>query len=365
MIYSIKKKLLFLIKSFGYSLLSLLYRKITQIADPNNHESVEIINTKLENFSYKIYKIKKCRIYTDTINDTAFIVDNKIVDEASFQLRDTKNSAISNNIVFKKGTPRIKKNFNGNVFSLLTGGAGNSNYWHWLFDVLPRIKILKNHNDLKEIDFFLLPDLKKKFQNETLDLLEIPRNKRLSSRIYRHLQTTSSITVDHPYVFNNDPSKSVVNMPDWIVTFLRNEFIGKNDKKFPTKFYIDRSDSTSNHKHLRQIINEDEIKKILSKKGFSIIRLSDLSFSDQVSLFNNASIIVGLHGAGLANLTFCNPATLIIELKSLSAGYMYSNLSKKLKLNYHDISIKPINFNNNDQQGSIEVPLKFLEEKIN
>lgn len=365
MIYSIKKKLLFLVKSFGYSLLSLLYRKISQIADPD-HESIEIINTIIDKkFSYKIFKIKNCRIYTDTINDTAFIVDDKIVDGASFQLRDTKNSDISNNIVFTKGTPKIKKILHGKVFSLLTGGAGNSNYWHWLFDVLPRLKILKEKIDLKEIDFFLLPDLKKKFQNETLDLLKIPKNKRLSSRVYRHLQTDISISVDHPYVFDNDPSKSVVNIPDWIINYLKKEFIRENEKKFPTKFYIDRSDATSNHKHLRQIINEDEIKRTLSKKGFSTIRLSDLSFSDQVSLFYNASKIVGLHGAGLANLTFCNPATLVIELKSLSAGYMYSNLSKKLKLNYYDISVKSTNFNNNDQQGSIEVPLKILEEKIN
>ena len=28
-----------------------------------------------------------------------------------------------------------------NVLSLLTGGGGNDNYWHWMFDVLPRIKL--------------------------------------------------------------------------------------------------------------------------------------------------------------------------------------------------------------------------------
>ena len=27
------------------------------------------------------------------------------------------------------------------MLSLLTGGAGNNNYWHWLFDVLPRIEL--------------------------------------------------------------------------------------------------------------------------------------------------------------------------------------------------------------------------------
>ena len=65
----------------------------------------------------------------------------------------------------------------GTVFSLLTGGAGNANYWHWLFDVLPRLKILKSKMNISEIDFFLFPDLKENFQRETLDFLDIPLKK--------------------------------------------------------------------------------------------------------------------------------------------------------------------------------------------
>ena len=53
-----------------------------------------------------------------------------------------------------------KKKIKGTVFSLLTGGGGNSNYWHWLFDVLPRINILENKIDLQSIDYFLFLDLK-------------------------------------------------------------------------------------------------------------------------------------------------------------------------------------------------------------
>ena len=60
--------------------------------------------------------------------------------------------------------------------------------------------------------------------------------------------------------------------------------------------------------------------KIFKEKGFSILTLSDLSFIDQTKLFYNASEIVGLHGAGFANLVFCKPGTKILELKSDTAG---------------------------------------------
>ncbi|WP_272506981.1 glycosyltransferase 61 family protein [Salinibacter sp.] len=37
--------------------------------------------------------------------------------------------------------------------------------------------------------------------------------------------------------------------------------------------------------------------------------MEDLSFPDQVELFAESEIVVGAHGAGLANLLFCRDAT--------------------------------------------------------
>ena len=57
--------------------------------------------------------MKNGRLYTDRINDTA-IIYKKIIDGPSFQFRDLKskviNGPVKSNIVFKKGTPRLKKN---------------------------------------------------------------------------------------------------------------------------------------------------------------------------------------------------------------------------------------------------------------
>ena len=150
----------------------------------------------------------------------------------------------------------------------------------------------------------------------------------------------------------------------WILDFLREKFLGKkNENKFPRKFYIDRSDSKSNHRHLRKILNEEEVKNFLKKRGFSILTLSDLSFIDQTKLFYNASEIVGLHGAGFANLIFCKPGTKILELKSDTAEVL-RNLAKKVNLTHEDLSVEPSKHSNNNQQGIITIPLNLLEKKI-
>ena len=163
-----------------------------------------------------------------------FLLDNEIIEEPSFQLRQTHdskiyNSKIRDNIVFKKGTPRKLRNLNGSVLSLLTGGGGNENYSHWLFDVLPRLGIYNKIFNFNEIDFFLFPDLKKKFQNQSIDCLNLPFHKRISSEKYRHIETDRLIVTEHPYVVKNDATGSIQNLPTWILLWLRKNFLNKRD----------------------------------------------------------------------------------------------------------------------------------------
>ena len=184
----ISKFLQKIFKIVSYNLFFILYGKITKplVESIDTRIIIETVNIE-KDLIYKVYKIKEGRLYTDRVHDTAIMLDNKIMNGPSFQYRYTKdsytnvynssytkiyNSNVKDNVVFKIGTPRILSNLNGVVLSLLSGGAGNSNYWHWLFDVLPRIALCNKVINLKDVDYFLLPDDIKKFQYETLDCLK-------------------------------------------------------------------------------------------------------------------------------------------------------------------------------------------------
>jgi len=251
--------------------------------------------------------------------------------------------------------------------SLLTGGAGNDNYWHWLFDVLPRINICENIIELDKIDFFLLPDNKKKFQIETLEILGIPQRKQISSVNFRHIISKELYATNHPVLLTNDATNDIQNIPLWISEWLKKKFIKKNINEkvnFSKKIYIARSDSISNIKDLRSITNEEKVKQFLLQNGFKIIKLGELHFKDQVLTFNNADIIVGLHGAGFANLTFCKSNTKIIELRNRTAGKAIENLAIKNKLFYKSLNCETNKFDHSNQFGHINVPIKKLEEFI-
>ena len=164
---------------------------------------------------------------------------------------------------------------------------------------------------------------------------------------------------------SNDVTKEVQNIPLWISEWLKKTFMHVNSKKFSKKIYIDRSDSTSNVKHLRTIQNEDEVKNYLLGIGFDIVRLGEYSFKDQVSIFNNADIIVGLHGAGFANMVFSKPNTKIIELKKRShTGKEIENLAKSNNLAYKNLKFEALDTHEN-QFGHINVSINELKKNIN
>tara|TARA_B100001123_G_C15260095_1_gene1006278 strand:- start:708 stop:1820 length:1113 start_codon:yes stop_codon:yes gene_type:complete len=356
-------------KKVFYSLFILKHGKIKSVINPEENKKIEVkLVKKSSSLVYKVYKITSGRLYTDRINDTSILIDDSLIRGASFQFRYGLQKVINEdekkNIVFTKGTPRFKKNLNGRVLSLLTGGAGNHNYWHWLFDVLPRLSLCEEMVNLKNIDYFLLPDNKKKFQKETLEILKIPEDRQLSSVKFRHIVSNELYVTDHPYLMGKDATLSIQNIPDWISAWVKKSFIisNNNKNKFSKKIYISRiGDDNSN---LRSIINEDEVRNFLVKKGFDIVILENLRFKDQVDTFNNAEQIVGLHGAGFANLVFCKEGTKVIEIKSKTAGDVIKNLALKNNLNHKSLNFEPTKHDFADQSGHINVSTSLLSEML-
>ena len=93
------------------------------------------------------------------------------------------------------------------------------------------------------------------------------------------------------------------------VKWLRENFLPHSSKKsFPKKILIRRSGKT------RGIANFDELETALKERGWSVLDLEGLSFSDQIALFAGASHIVAEHGAALTNLLWCRPGCQVLEL---------------------------------------------------
>ena len=288
-------------------------------------------NLYLKNNNYFTHKIDNGIIYTDYVENVAIIVDKNIYKDTSFQQINGKLLTPNFNSVLKKGTPRIKKKFKGTTLSLVQG-ASSKNYFHWLFDFLPKIYICSKNYNISKINYFYLSE-PQNFQFKLLNFFKIKKKQIINSKLYRHIQADKIITVDHPWYKKGYFFKEFNHVPKWIVLWLRNNFL-KEKKKFycSKKIFIDRSDSKSNHS---QIINKDQVINFLKKQNFKVYRIAKMNFFKQVYLFSNADFIISAHGAALANLVFCKQKTKIIEIKPETQPGDYFKIRSEInKLKY-------------------------------
>lgn len=208
---------------------------------------------------------------------------------------------------------------------VVLSGLLNNIYFHWLFDILPRIKLLELANiNFQDIDYFLV-DNRTNFQQETLAIFGIPSHKILPLSFPLHLQATNLIVPSFP--------GSIAWMPPWSCQYLKEKILGekaivKNPQK---KIYISRVRSSN-----RRIINEIEVINLLSKHDFEIINLESLTVAKQAELLSQAKIVISPHGSGLSNLVFCQPKTKVIEIFAPNYVYpCYWLVSNLVNLDYY------------------------------
>lgn len=333
------KNLAKILKSCIYKFIYKKIKKVISVKKVKKIKIDKIIISKI--FFYNIYSINFGRVFSNTVSDTAYLYKNIMLKEPSYQFRYNKKGLIINgkadlNEVLKYGTTNYLKKINNTVVSLLSGGAAKHNYWHWMFDTLPKIGLLQYAKIRINNKYFLAPSISQNFQTETLVELGIKKEKILNGEIYKHLLAKKIITTDHPVIFNNNPTASIMNIPFWIIKWLRKNFL-KNTKTYIhyDKIFLDRKKDLNYDK--RKIVNINEVKNFLKKNGFKIVIPEEYSFAQQVNFFNKAKIIVGIHGAAFTNIIFCKKNTKIIEFLTNDTGNQYKNLAKKCNLIYRAI----------------------------
>ena len=361
----IKKFLQNVFKKFFQFLFKIVYGKV--IYSNHNLENKNIVINQLDsstlrkfnNEAYSVYSISEGRVYNDTVENVAIINQNQIIDKISYQQQSGKLSETKTSIILQKGTPKIKKKIKSNLLILSQGASGNDNYFHWLFDILPKIKICSEVYNLENIENFYFSKLHK-WQKNILEILDLKNIKILDSSIYRHVQASKIIAVEHPWYEKGYINEEAANIPGWIVNWLKETFLTKAENfDANDKVFIDRRDDTKfNH---CQIINDEEVFQYLKSKGFSKYKVGQLSFKNQIHLFHNAKIIIGPHGAAFANLAFCKPQTKVIEFKPFNHPTVVNKrISEINDLNYQ--SIEAPDFKN--EKGDILIDLNTLKKII-
>ncbi len=166
------------------------------------------------------------------------------------------------------------------------------------------------------------PLLHTSYEQQYLNKMGIPEDAIVDTR-----QLGVAIKPKTLIVANNQTQINRISPND--IQLLRQRFLSDHhNKRKDRKIFLPR-------RGRRILKNESEIRDLLIEYGFEMIEDIYRTVDEQIDLFNSASVILGVHGAGLANLVWCQPKTKLIEL--FYSGYTkrgFYYLTKVLNLEY-------------------------------
>ena len=180
------------------------------------------------------------------------------------------------------------------VVTMPMGATGN--YGHFLLDCLPGIAVTKNIG-LPEDFRYIFPKLKHWHydhlfrQGVKVLILEDPDDE----LVYYCDHVLFTSCMDHNLHWPNEHFRLIAK---------------SENTEAPTRsVYLSRANQK------RKFVTESHIEAKLSERGFEVVRPEELSTKDQIKLFEQSKIIVGPTGAGFANVLFCKPGTIVVEIQ--------------------------------------------------
>ena len=229
----------------------------------------------------------------------------------------------------------------------------DDNYWHYIFDIIPRLMIMLKHGYKGK---FLINNAT--YAKTFLELLSIPPERFIINDYGKIIHARKVYLFGEIYGIElrenllEDTRKFLIEEAEKKYGLLK-------DETFPKRIYVTRVAR-------RKIKNEAEIIDYLKSVGFEIIVPEKLSVYEQMKFFHNADIIVTPHGANSANLLFAQEGASFVEC----FGHMWINpcminTVEMLDIDYHMLCERLADYDDNAAKFTDYIinPL-ILENKI-
>ena len=183
------------------------------------------------------------------------------------------------------------------------------NFCHWALDAVARLELVDRAGIRRDaIDHVVLPRFPGVTAEWIMDRVHLPEGKLIWPAADDQFGCEVLMQPSYP--------GTVETYPPWAVQFYRRHF-PPPARRGSRRFFIPR-------RGRRGLVNEAEVEQELARHGFEVIEpegQTDLHLS-----LGQASHVVGIHGAALANLVFCAPGTRVLELvpSDMPWRYFYS-----------------------------------------
>ena len=195
------------------------------------------------------------------------------------------------------------------------------NYYHWIVEVIPRLIVMERSNEKITL---MLPRKLPNYVLETVkifgffDYIAIEDNVVYSAKKLLWQERTGTHWLQNVGLLKEARSR-----------IIKAYSIDTNTSKRRT--YVSRAKAK-----IRRLLNEEELQSILINNGFDVVYFENMNFSEQVKIAVESDIVIGVHGANLANLLFMQPGASVIELvNEKSINLCYFRLASYCDVKYY------------------------------
>lgn len=122
------------------------------------------------------------------------------------------------------------------------------------------------------------------------------------------------------------------NYPE-VILVKRGDRISLIDDTYLSKINLNIT-TGKERREINDIALLDEYLKIKYKNNFKSLYFENINFEEQVKYFNNAKLIIAVHGAVLSNMMFCKEDATIVEITCGIEWDFFKSTAEILKLNY-------------------------------
>lgn len=314
--------------------------EIVKIYEPQYHQVQKVINVKKPEIC--LYRFENAKVH---IESSHVILKNLIVME---RLPHVLLGYCNYSTGFINGHNEFfalqKQSYDSIKIekAFFLGGNGSWNYYHWTIEIIPKLKYFLSSNLSTENIKIIIPAHVKNIKSFSV-MLEVLLGNRFQ---FIYLTKNQIAEVSQLYTITT-PSNIVINCKKNIsfgadflyfdkesIEFLRKSillsiqykrFSGEFQNKFKSrKIFLARKES------LVRKYNQDEVISLVAEFGFESIFLEDLSFFEQIYLFQNIDFLIGASGAAWTNLIYAKKGIRAISWLGENVGSFssYSTLAQ-------------------------------------
>jgi hypothetical protein len=207
------------------------------------------------------------------------------------------------NHTLKLNPPR---SLSGRTLNLCSAHAF-ANYFHYVVDAVGRVALLKPAGfSWDDFDHIIMPRFRSPASAEIDAAIGVPTERVI--RMARRDQFVCETLIQPSFPGLN------TRTPPWVVAFYQTLFpVSPNTRT--RRLYFGREGK-------RSAVNAREIDDLMAAHGFE--KIDPMKTPDLRNQLAEASHVVGVHGAALTNLLFCQPGTRVLEIMPTDVSGFYS-----------------------------------------